>query len=333
MSGEKHQQWFAVAAVVGIFLLSTGCNSEKGQAAWWQGEGERVELEQKLALKSYRFSQFAGDDFEAFQDLTAVARKTKESLETLHHRRRQLESEVTSCENQWPQFRETILRDHRHHLIGETFESLKSTTGREYKNVTVAQIDDAGVTFRHDAGSARLGIGELDAKQQLVFGLDADLAMVAETKERQEGAAYDQWIDKQLVAVKGAEERKSEAASEQQEASEWKRSQLVARQYATSRERPLAQGSSSVGYRFSRTYNSYPSYTPAYRYIYSNSSSYSGRPRFSESTSYVGGSRPNTAYRPAASPIQSYGGGSNCRSGGGIYSPRTTPDSPSITEP
>lgn len=333
MKDLQHVQGFFVTAIAGIVLLSTSCNTDKGEALWWEGERERVEIEQELALKTYRFNELAGNDFETLQGLTVAARDAKEALAKLRDQRRNLEAELASLEKQWPEFRDDLLRDHRHQMIGKTFETLKSSSGREYKNVTVAQIDNAGVTVRHDAGSARLRIGDLDANQQLVFGLDADLAMVAETREREEGAAYDQWIDKQLVAVKDADEKKAMAANDAEEASARKRAMLLARIDTPQRERPLAQGASSVSYRFSRSYTNYSGYTPSYRYYYRSSGTPFSSAGGPGTTSYVGSSRSNSANRSASSPFQSYGGRSSCPTGAAIYTPRATPDSPTVSEP
>jgi hypothetical protein len=332
----QYTQSFAVAVITATCFLSTNCDSEKSQAAWWQGERERVELEQSVALKSYRLNQSGGDHSEVLQDLTLSMRKSKERLEELRQYRRDLQSEVALIQDQWPQVRDGLLRDQRERVIGKTLVSLKSISGREYKNVTVAQIDDAGVMVRHDAGSARLRIADLDAKQQAFFGLDTGLAMVAEKKEQQEGAAYDQWIDKQLVAVKDAGERKSDAADLELRESQRMRSRLVAQQNVSESTRPLAQGSSSVSSRFSRFYgfsSGFQRSTPSYRYYYSGSNGYSGNYGSSTRTSYVGSDRPNSPVNPLASPTRAYGSGSSCPTRRVSYAPQTSPDSPVSSVP
>lgn len=333
MKNKRYIRIFFAATIIAICSFSTSCDSKKNDAAWWEGERVRVELEQNLALKTYRFDQAAGNDFEALQKLKSVMPPLAEQLKKLRVQRQQLESEVASNESQWPELRDALLQDHRHQLIGKTFENLRSVSGSEYKNVTVAQIDNAGVTVRHDAGSARLRIGDLDATQQAFFGLDADLALVAETKEREQGAAYDEWIDKQLVAVNEAKERKAEIADNLREASEMKRSQILAMQQTAARERPLALGSAPVSSRFSRFYGSSSSRTPTYRYYYNNSSCYSTTPRVSVGSTYVGSNRTNSAVRPFSAAVQSYGGGSNCPSPRPTFNDQNSPNSPIVSQP
>jgi hypothetical protein len=339
VNAVRNKQKFAAAVIAATCFLSTNCDSEKHQAAWWQGERERVELEQAIALKSYRLNQSSGGDPEALKDLTASVQKSQERLEELRQYQRDLQREVASIESEWPQVRDELLRGQRERVIGKTLASLKSTSGREYKNVTVARIDDAGVMVRHDAGSARLRAGDLDAEQQAFFGLDTALAMVAEKKEQQEGAAYDQWIDKQLVAVKDAEERKLDTTDRETGESERMRSRVLARQNVPEFTRPLAQGSSLVSSRFSRFSDFSPGFrrtTPSFRYYYIGSNGYSCNSGFAAEANYVGSNRPNSPVNPLASSIRAYGWGSSCPTPRVIYSPQNcqqnspqnSPDSP-----
>ncbi len=214
-----------------------------------------------------------------------------------------MSGEVAAFEGKRIQFRDTLIQEQRQRVIGKTFDMLKLATGREYEKVVVAQIDDAGVTVRHHAGSVRIGFNDMDAGQQAFFGLDPDLAMAANTRERRESAAYDEWISGQLLAIQEAGDSQAGAANHSLARNDRKYSSRLAREAAISRERPLAQSASYVGGRSSRGGRGvtfYQVYRPVYHYGYGSSCGSDGSPRY--------------AVRSGVSPVQSNRGGPGCSS-------------------
>ena len=76
----------------------------------------------------------------------------------------------------------------RANAIGEKIESLKSTEGREYKDVTIKEIHPQGMRISHATGAANLPFDRLPQKLQQRFNFDRDEAMqfADQAKQRQE---------------------------------------------------------------------------------------------------------------------------------------------------
>ena len=76
----------------------------------------------------------------------------------------------------------------RANAIGEKIESLKSTEGKEYKDVTIKEIHPQGILISHATGGVNLPFDRLPQKLQQRFNFDRDEAMqfADQAKERQE---------------------------------------------------------------------------------------------------------------------------------------------------
>ena len=76
----------------------------------------------------------------------------------------------------------------RANAIGEKIESLKSTEGKEYKDVTIKEIHPQGMRISHATGAANLPFDRLPQKLQQRFNFDRDEAMqfADQAKQRQE---------------------------------------------------------------------------------------------------------------------------------------------------
>lgn len=269
MFQELHGKFALCAAVTAVSLLSAGCGKEEDRAAWWQQEREKIELSHQLELKTYRLEQL-------------VARSPKDSQKplntgsaalvvSLRQRKLALAGDLETLENQRSAFRELTLQDRRQQALGKTFEVFKLSSGREYQQVAVTAINDAGVTIRHANGSARLRYEDLDDRQRTFFGLEADLAVAAQDKESKNAAVYERWIDDRLATVAVKEKKDSAAADRKLLAARRKESLIATQQAAIAAARPLAQPATSVGnsgyysnYRTSR-FNYYDT-TPSYYY-------------------------------------------------------------------
>lgn len=159
-----------------------------------------------------------------------------------------------------------MIHDQRQQAIGRHFETLDLASGRKFQQVTVSTIDDAGVTIRHAHGSARLHYGELDAKQRLNFGMEAGLALAAEEKESKASVAYEQWIEDRVTTVHENEVKASALAKREERSAARDYSQLVARQAALTKTRPLGQAPTVVG--SGSRYGYYSSYRTSRPYYY-----------------------------------------------------------------
>lgn len=76
----------------------------------------------------------------------------------------------------------------RANAIGEKIESLKSTEGREYKDVTIKEIHPNGIRISHATGAIRLPFNRLPEKLQQRFNFDPDEArqFADQAKQQQE---------------------------------------------------------------------------------------------------------------------------------------------------
>lgn len=166
-------------------------------------------------------------------------------------------------------YQEAVIRDQRRRAIGRSFAELTSVSGRIYRDVTITSIDDAGVAVRHAYGTARLTFRDLDSAQQSFFGLDAGLAVVAAEKESRDLAAYDRWIDGQMVAIRDRNAEMKKIAAYDEQVVRANRATLASRQSVAANENPLAKPATSFGSGGSRYSYGYPTYRHSYyRHVY-----------------------------------------------------------------
>lgn len=256
-------------SALAVALLAAGCGKRDGNAAWWQGEQQRMELSHQVALKQFRLQRLESVDFAELVKLRASNLEKAVSLKSLKQQRSALRDESDDMQRSLAEFRETFLREHRNRAIGSSFPELTTVTGRMFRDVTVASIDDAGVAIRHTDGTARLKYQDLDSKQQLFFGLEAELAVAAVDRESRDRAAYDRWMDDQMAVVLEKNERLAEnTARDERLASENR--QRLASQITAAKVNPLAKPATSFGSGSSRYASSFGSYyrRSNYRYVY-----------------------------------------------------------------
>lgn len=253
-------------------VLAVGCGKNQDQADWWQGEQQRIELSQQLELKRYRFEQAYSRDFGQLENLRLFTMGNVALLKSLRNQHQALSGKIESLEGQWAGFRESTIREQRHHAMSKTFDRLSLVSGRIYAEVSVASIDDSGVTIRHADGSARLRFTDLDDTQRIFFGLEADLALAAEEQETRDAADYERWVEARMVAIN---EKKLEAsANARREELELRRmrAESAAQLAANSSISPLARPATNWGSRswssYSSDYSNYRTYRPTYRYVY-----------------------------------------------------------------
>ncbi len=252
-------------------FLAVGCRDKTAATVMWEGEQERVVLEQQLALKKFRFENSYRKDSEALTVVRQALAADKEFLLSLRETRASLLAEVTAMEASREEFRLAAIRTQRERAIGTAFPNFELASGRKLEGVTVASIDDAGVTLRHAYGSARVGPGDLAPQQRVFFGLEEDLSLAALQKESRNSAEYEQWVEQQMVTIGEKRERAAELARRDQQDAKQKRDEVTARTLASAKARPLGQPASHVGSGYSSYASSYRTYRPTYRYYYTQS--------------------------------------------------------------
>ena len=260
---------FIALCVTVVFSLS-GCGRQQDQSAWWAGEQERVELSHALELQKFRYAQVYTGDFAALASLHTESQVASARVVSLRRERERLRDLVDSQQDQLAEFRESTLRGQRQRAMHQTFETLCSASGRKFEQVSISSIDDSGVTIRHTHGSARLGYSDLDSEQQRLFGLEADLALVAHEKEARDTAAYERWISERMESTRLNEATVAAENHRHDSATLGKLSDSPAPQIVASNVRPLRQPAKSFGSSRYRSYHrSYDrNYYPAYRYVY-----------------------------------------------------------------
>lgn len=266
---------FCHGVAISVALLAIGCEKRDDGAAWWRGEQERLELSHQVALKDYRYSQLGSDNLAQLEKLRESNKALTASRLALTTRKMELSKESEALDREFSSFRLATLKDYRQRMIGRKFDKLDSPTSRIYREVTVAAIDDAGVTIRHADGSARLGYEDLDADQRLRFGLEEDLALAAVEKEARRAADYERWIDDRLAFQRERDSKAAEESSKRAElAASRARTLLASSTRFSASTRSLARSSSSFGSGYSSYRSLYRSYRPTYRYVYNTPSSY-----------------------------------------------------------
>ncbi len=257
----------AVAAA----LLTSGCRKGGDDAAWWNGEQQRLELAHDLELKEYRYQRADSGSIQELEQLQVSNESNRKRLVDLSRKQTTLTAEVDSMESQLLAVGEQWVTKQRQMAIGKKFKEFPVADGRTFKNATVAAVDDAGVTIRHEDGSARLSYADLDDRQRLFFALDENASIAAQEEEKRQASAYEQWIDSTVAANQAKDERASLEARREEQRIRSERSLIAARQMSDSGTRALGQPARSFGSGYSGGYGSYSSYSrPSYHYVYYN---------------------------------------------------------------
>jgi|GEM_PF-6374447 len=250
-------------------LLTSGCRKSGEDAAWWQGEQQRLELSHNLALKEYRYQQSDAASLGKLERLRVSHESETKRLLDLSRQRGDLTVEVESMERQLLGVQEDFVTTQRQMALGKKFKEFPVADGRTFKNATVAAVDDAGVTIRHEDGSARLVYADLDDRQRMFFALDENASLAAQDEEKRQAVAYEQWIDS-TVAVNHAKDEQAAFETRREELRfRENRNLIAARQISASNVRALGQPArsfSSSGYSSSSYYSGYS--RPRYHYVY-----------------------------------------------------------------
>jgi hypothetical protein len=247
--------------------LACDRGSDQGQAEWWQGERERVEVSQQLELANLRLGMAASEDFQDLQSLASKNAAAARLLSELRVRHVGLERELGELEAGAEGFRAAVLKQRRQEALGASYATLRVGANREFQQVSVLAIDDAGVSIRHSDGTARLRFADLDAAQRVQFGLDEELAVAAYQREAVQVAAYERQLDAELASLEEKKARQESKVERDGLLASRKYQSLLASQRSSASVSPLSKPASSFG-NGSYRYSSYRSYRPNYRYVY-----------------------------------------------------------------
>lgn len=129
---------------------------------------------------------------------------------------------------------------------GKTYKVFKTRLNQIYRDVTVTNITDAGITIIHADGSTRLGFERLSPEQREAFGITRQGAEAMRAKELEAKAAYEahiaakqkKWQDEQQQQ----QLERQKVYQEQQKAHQ----ELLAKQMAARLEAQSSKPASSV---------------------------------------------------------------------------------------
>jgi len=204
--------------------------------------------------------------------------------------------------------------------IGKTYKVFGANNAQVYRNVTVTNITDAGITIQHADGLARLRYDHLSAEQREKFGITREDAEAIYAEEMKAQAAYEAQVaaiqkERQAAQQKAHEALLAKQAAALLEAQRMEAERLKAQPQATQNATSIVSVLEVPHFPVIRGYNNeilYPIQNSSrpHRRSYSGSNSYTypvyrggtyGYPvRYGGSHCYPGGSY----CRP------SYGGGS-----------------------
>lgn len=205
-----------------LTLFSLGCTSEKEDVTWWSNQERIIELQGQLDLANFRAAEINANASDPSNEIRVIAPKVLElEIDALQSRRERISAEISEMYENWEAFRLSILAERRNEAIGKSYENFETSQGHHYRSATVTNIDDTGVSIRHSSGTARLRCEDLSEEEQIYFGLDRKLSVVALQTERDSRAAYENWVGKNLVvAEKKAAELARERKREEQQAAQ-----------------------------------------------------------------------------------------------------------------
>jgi hypothetical protein len=199
-------------SITSFTVLLVACGSEGGDSVWWNNQKTIMELEQKLGLARFKLEIMVSQSPTESQTEGAVSAEVlREEITSMELRKSVVAEEIAKLRNEWPDFRAETLQRRRASAMGEVEGDFHLPDGRVLRAARVTKIDDGGVSISHDTGAARLRFGDLDETLRARFGLDRELAALAEDRESEQRAAYERWHAEMLRANELERQRLAEA--------------------------------------------------------------------------------------------------------------------------
>jgi hypothetical protein len=254
-----------LACTVAILFPSCGDDALKREIA--AGEHQVIELEQRLKLMQYRAERADSGSFDDLQAIEGNLVRLGKRERELVTRRAELAETTAQLESQLAESKSMAIRERREQAIGREMDQLITHDGRSFAKARVISVDDAGVSIRHEHGAARLRHADLTLEQQVEFGMDPDLAAAAEQREREEVAAYDQWLEAEMARNERIENSKPPETGRSL-ATASASSRRIGDTMSEGRTSLLSQPARTFGTGSIYRYSSYRSYRPTYRHVY-----------------------------------------------------------------
>ena len=259
---------------------------------WWRLEADRVELVQEIKLQKMRLGE--GDQVRDYAAAKEKVAKNGSLLIELKAEGAALKTEISSLVASIEKLHEAWVTDTRAAAVGRNYTWLEAKSGRRFEDVTITKVSDVGIEFRHATGTARLSATDLNYELHDMFALDSVGAQAAIEQERAAAAAYETWIDNQMVVVNAEKKEEARIAAER----EADRAIEVAKARSDAQASSLAANES----RRSRLYDAPRAFSSSRGYTtwYPDSYYYYGRSRYYTPAYSYGGVRSNDYVRAFA---------------------------------
>ncbi|MCU0796933.1 MAG: hypothetical protein MUF31_13480 [Akkermansiaceae bacterium] len=195
-----------LSAVVLFLGACRGGSNARLEAECWALEGEKAELEAKIEILEMRLSA-SDKDLAQRKTVMAADRRTREELAMLEVTVERLREDVPRLETTLQETISQALSDRRAAQAGREFASLRSGQGREFTEVKVIRVTEAGIEFHHSSGIARLTADDLTVEQHEEFGIDMGESQRAVASEIAATREYHRRVDHVSARQRAREER------------------------------------------------------------------------------------------------------------------------------
>jgi hypothetical protein len=208
------------------------------------------------------------------EELRSTIEREQAKARQLAQMAEQLTDEIDELSDKIAQLHLESRQERRIASVGLKMDKLVGLNGREYLNVEISSITDAGLVISHSSGIARLVAADLSKEQQFEFGIDSDLSRIAIARESERASAYHRQVDAYTEQNRAKEELALQKVIDEQRST----SSRVATTTASVSTNPLHQPARPFGttrsyysarYRYGSRYYSagsrYGSYYPSYQ--------------------------------------------------------------------
>lgn len=255
------------ATLLGVALLA-GCQQKREDIALWELEQSRIELQESLKLAEYRLHVHEGGKLDELNTLTTALAGISSKRQALQTQRAELVEDAASLEQQTVEIELAWIQQQRASSRGANFAKFTTKNGRTLENACVTQIDDGGVSIRHDHGAAKLRFDDLTPEQQEQFGLLEARADAAESRELVASAAYEKHVDEHLQAAREQEQERQQTSALARNTQSTRESSPPVSVDTNPSDNPLHQSATRFGGRSWSTYSYSRDRGTSYRYIY-----------------------------------------------------------------
>lgn len=295
--------WVVSVVIAGSLSSCKRGSDARAEAEWWTLEGERAELAARVEILRMRVE--AREEDSTKRAAVKLAHRTaRDACAALEARAAELKAELPAMEAALERSWSEALADRRARQAGREIPVLRCAEGREFTQVHVIRVSEAGIEFHHATGIARLTADDLTAGQHEEFGIDAARAQDVIAAEHAATREYHRQVD--IVSARTREKERREAAAEAQRrpapviaANTWNPTGLG----SARRLSPLSESPRSFG----RSRNVYTTIYGGYYPVYStgNRSTFTTRPFSTPSNARYGPQSPslqNTRFALPAPP-------------------------------